>query len=408
MLWNSSKPRGDEDKHNINASRVFRLCPLRRKRHNTRSALAIPQSQTFKDVHLVPCSGFSVKVFFFKRRERERKRKSHCQSRIQQTEQSQHSCLEKNVGLKAWSCLTCIISPSTHPSITVLSVWGCAAYDLPRLKKKKRFWSYEEEKPEKPWVAQTDLKLDVINGAMTASVLIFWSVIFFIFSSTWDVSVSAGERWLMNAELSDFINLAQQLLTFFFTDRYKEKKRQEKGQYCKKRKKKKKKSYSHGKAAWDLKGILLSAWCQPISSAYPAVGTERESLAAFRLSSLDVVQPSSTWDNMEASPESPLCHTKGPAFWSEAVGIYHEKQNIQAIIFKEIRQGPAGSIFETLSFCFVLSSLVLLSEKSHDECNWFYAPVRKTNFCFISCSLLIYIVNDNIVCYFFWLPSHSM
>lgn len=75
LLWNSSKPRGDEDKHNINASRVFRLCPLRRKRHNTRSALAIPQSQTFKDVHLVPCSGFSVKVFFFKRRERERKKK---------------------------------------------------------------------------------------------------------------------------------------------------------------------------------------------------------------------------------------------------------------------------------------------------------------------------------------------
>ena len=63
--------------------------------------------------------------FFLKKRAREREREkkiSHCQSRIQQTEQSQHSCLEKNVGLKAWSCLTCIISPSTHPSITVLSV----------------------------------------------------------------------------------------------------------------------------------------------------------------------------------------------------------------------------------------------------------------------------------------------
>ena len=65
---------------------------------------------------------------------------------------------------------------------------------------------------------------------------------------------------------------------------------------------------------------------------------------------------------MEASPESPLCHTKGPAFWSEAVGIYHEQQNIQAIIFKEIGQGPAGSIF-------VLSTLIWLREKSHDECN---------------------------------------
>lgn len=84
-----------------------------------------------------PALAFLWKFFFLKgERERERK-KSHCQSRIQQTEQSQHSCLEKNVGLKAWSCLTCIISPSTHPSITVLSVWGCAAYDLPRLKKKK-------------------------------------------------------------------------------------------------------------------------------------------------------------------------------------------------------------------------------------------------------------------------------
>lgn len=68
-------------------------------------------------------------------------------------------------------------------------------------------------------------------------------------------------------------------------------------------------SYSHCKVAWDLKGIVQSAECWSISSSCPTAGTERESLAAFRLSSLDILQPPSTWDNTEA-PVSHCCVTQ--------------------------------------------------------------------------------------------------
>lgn len=61
----------------------------------------------------------------------------------------------------------------------------------------------------------------------------------------------------------------------------------------------------------------------------PCSGDGKESLAAFRLSSLDIIQPSSSWDNMEA-PMSHCCVTqKGLTFWSGAAGIYHESTTLK-------------------------------------------------------------------------------
>lgn len=49
------------------------------------------------------------------------------------------------------------------------------------------------------------------------------------------------------------------------------------------------------------------------------------------------------------SHESPLCHTKGLAFWSEAVGIHHENTTFKLWFWNSI----------LLTFCFVLSSTVI-------------------------------------------------
>ncbi len=125
---------------------------------------AITQFQAFKDVHLVLCSDFLIKVFFKK----DIKLTSSEQKPTNRAEPSQ-SFPEKSVGLKARSCLTCIILPSTHQSITVLLCEAVLLKIYPDLNKGLKPQGRENKETLR---SSNRFKLEVINGAMTASILI--------------------------------------------------------------------------------------------------------------------------------------------------------------------------------------------------------------------------------------------
>ena len=117
--------------------------------------LQSPRSLTFRSVSDTLLLLFYSQVF----KKKKKKKKSALQNRIQQTraQHPSHSFLEKSVGLKAWSCLTCIISPSTHQSITVLLCVRlcCLKFTRSLMKSLKP----QRRENRKAWVAQTDLNL---------------------------------------------------------------------------------------------------------------------------------------------------------------------------------------------------------------------------------------------------------
>ncbi len=131
--------------------------------------------------------------------------------RTESNKQSTHSFLGKSVGLKAWNCLTCVISPSTHQSITVLL---CEAVLLKIYSDLNKGLKPQGRENRKILSSSNWFKLEVINGAMTASVLILgeWLLFFFNLSSQSD-SVS---WWKMSDELRAqlFINFSTAVSAF--------------------------------------------------------------------------------------------------------------------------------------------------------------------------------------------------
>lgn len=144
---NILKAERDNKKHNISTNRVC-LCSLCWSCHYT-TVVAIFQSQTFR------CASGNLLRLFYKSKKKKDRKKNHI-FRTESDKQSTHSFLETSVGLKAWSCLTCIISPSTHQSVTVLLCEAVLLKIYSDLNKGLKSQGNEKQKQKKPWVAQTD------------------------------------------------------------------------------------------------------------------------------------------------------------------------------------------------------------------------------------------------------------
>lgn len=172
LLWNSWSQEGQQRVQHKHQQGVLMLSVLE---------LSLYQFQHL-DVQLVPCTDFSIKV---------KKKKSSWQNPTNRAQPS-HSFLEKSVGFKACSCLTCIISPSTHQSITVL-LCGAAR---PKIYSDLNKGLKPEKRKQKTLSSSNRFKLKAINGAMTAFLLIVGVWLFFV---TWqDDSVSWWKKKKMN------------------------------------------------------------------------------------------------------------------------------------------------------------------------------------------------------------------